>query len=140
MNQFLLFLHFVGLVLGSGPGVASFVAMQVAGKAPSAEAAGLRRLPPILSRVSAFGLLLLWVTGGVMVWTVYGGPGNLPAAFGSKFAFVLVLTVVFGIMQIRFRQVRKGNMSKAGQLPVLGMAASIASLFAVLFAVFAFSP
>ena len=139
LNHILLFLHLVGLVIGAGPGIASAVIMHTAATATPDGAAALRKVPPILVNVSTAGIVLLWITGPIMVWSVYGGPGSLPWAFWVKIVFVLALTVVVIAMQVTLAQIRKtGNMALAARMPKLGPLAGLSALVVVFFAVVAF--
>jgi uncharacterized membrane protein YhaH (DUF805 family) len=74
------------------------------------------------------------------VWTVYGGPGNLPAAFWWKFLCVVIVTVLVAFMDLTARQMRAGNMANARRLPMLGMANAVLLILTVVFAVLAFYP
>ena len=139
MNGALVFLHFFGLVLGAGPGAAQSLIMRRAATGTPDEARTLRGLGPGLAIVSAVGIAILWVTGLIMVWTVYGGFGNLPGAFWIKFAFVVLLTLIAIYVQMTFAEIRKGNVAAAARLPRLGPAAGVCALLAVLFAVIAFN-
>lgn len=139
LNDILLFLHFVGLVMGAGPGLANMVIGRQAAAASPDGAAALRRLPPILAKVSVTGLVVLWVSGLIMVWSRWGGPGNLPTAFWVKMIFVVVLTVVVGLVHKTLADIKRtGNPALAARLPRLGPLAGLSTLLAVLFAVFAF--
>jgi hypothetical protein len=138
MNDALLFLHFVGLILAMGPGTAQSIIMRRAAAATPEAAMTLRGLAPTLSAVSAAGLAVLWVTGLIMVWSVYGGPASLPWAFWVKIAAVVLITLVVIYIQMTFAEVRRGNAAAAGRLAQLGPAAGILGLVAVLFAVIAF--
>ncbi len=141
MNQFWLFLHFIGLIVAAGPGLASMVIMRTAATATPEGAAALRKVPPILVNISTAGLVLLWITGPIMVWSVYGGFGNLPWAFWVKIVFVLALTAVVIAMQVTLAQIRRtGNMALAARMPKLGPLAGLSALLVVLFAVIAFDP
>lgn len=138
MNQFLLFLHFFGLLLGAGPGTAQGIIARRADTASPEEAKTLRSLGPMLANVSAVGIVILWITGPIMAWTVYGGFANLPGAFWIKFIFVVLLTLIAIYTQVTFAEIRRGNMAAAQRLRWLGPSAGISALLAVLFAVIAF--
>jgi len=139
LNDLLLVLHFIGLVMGAGPGVANMVIMRTAATATPDGAAALRKVPPILVNVSTAGVVLLWITGLIMVWSVYGGPGNVSWAFWVKIVFVVILTVIVIAMQVTLAQIRKtGNMALAARMPKLGPLAGLTALLAVVFAVVAF--
>ncbi len=138
MNEALLFLHFLGLILGAGPGAAMNVIVRRAAAAPPEQAQALRALGPVLANVSATGIAILWITGLIMVWTKWDGFANLPSLFWVKFAFVLLVTLFAILTLITYGQVRKGNMAAAARLAIYGPATGISALLAVLFAVIAF--
>lgn len=138
MFTILLFLHFVGLALGIGLPVANMMAMRLATAAVSPEAAtALRGLPPRLGPFSSGGLVLLWITGVWMLVTKWGD-GSVPPTFWVKFVCVVLLTAVVGAIWVTMLQIRRGDRSVARRMPLLGMAASVLGLLAVLFAVMAF--
>ena len=138
MNDAMLFLHFVGLMLGAAGGFASAIIMRRALVLPADEAKVVRSLGPILAKVSAIGVAVLWVTGLIMVWSKWDGFGSLPQLFWVKAIFILSLTVVIGLIHMTYGQIRKGNAAVAARLPKLGPLAGLSSLLAVLFAVLAF--
>lgn len=139
MNEALLFLHFVGLMLGAAGGFASAILMRRALVLPVDEAKVLRGLGPTLANVSGIGLALLWVTGLILVWSKWSGFASLPQTFWVKAIFILSLTVVVGLIHMSYGEIRKGNTAAAARLPKLGPMAGISALLAVLFAVLAFN-
>ena len=139
MNQVILFLHLVGLMLGAAGGFASAVIMRRALAMPADEAKVVRSLGPILAKVSLAGLVLMWATGLILVWSKYEGLASLPQMFWVKAVFILSLTVVTGIIHMTYGEIRKGNVALAARLPKLGPMAGVSALLAVLFAVLAFN-
>lgn len=139
MNAFLLFLHLFGLMLGAAGGFASGILMRKALAMPADQAKVVRSLGPLLATIAAVGVAVLWVTGLIMVWSVWGGFGNLPRLFWLKAVFIVSLTVIVGLIHMTYAEIRKGNAGAATRLPLLGPAAGVSSLLAVLFAVYAFS-
>jgi hypothetical protein len=139
MNEALLFLHFVGLMLGAAGGFASAIIMRRALTLPADEAKVLRGVGPILAKVSATGVAVLWVTGLILVWSKWSGFASLPQMFWIKAIFILSLTVVVGLIHMTYGEIRKGNVAVAARLPKLGPMAGISALLAVLFAVLTFS-
>ena len=139
MNQFILFLHFVGLMMGAAGGFGSAVIMRRALALPADEAKVVRGLGPILANVATVGLALLWVTGFILVWSKWDGFGNLPKLFWVKAVFIVSLTVVHGLVLMTYAEIRKGNVAMAARLPKLGPMGGISALLAVLFAALAFS-
>jgi hypothetical protein len=138
MNETLLFLHFVGLMLGAAGGFASAVLMRRALVLPADEAKVVRALGPLLANVSALGLALLWVSGLLLVWVKWDGFASLPQLFWVKAIFILSLTLVIGLIHMTYGEIRKGNVAVAARLPKLGPLVGLSSLLAVLFAVLAF--
>lgn len=139
MNQVLIFLHFVGLMLGATGGFASALIMRrTLGMTPEA-ARPLRALGPMLANVSATGLALMWASGVILVWSRWDGPGSLPGLFWAKFLFVLTLTAAAVAIHLTYAEVGRGNLAAAARLPKLGPVSGGSALLAVLLAVFAFS-
>jgi uncharacterized membrane protein len=138
LGQLLLFLHFLGLMLGAAGGFASGLIMRRAAAMPAEQAKSVRSLGPMLANVSATGLAILWLTGLALVWSRWGGFGNLPGLFWVKLVFVVALTGATGLIHATYARVRRGNVAAAAWLPRLGPAAGLSSLLAVLFAVYAF--
>lgn len=139
MNAAVLFLHFVGLMLGAAGGFASAVIMRRALVLPADEAKVVRGLGPILANVSLTGLVLMWATGLILVWSKYDGLASLPQMFWVKAIFILSLTVMTALIQLTYAEIRKGNPAAAARLPRFGPMAGVSALLAVLFAVLAFN-
>jgi uncharacterized membrane protein len=140
MNQILLFTHFLGLMLGATGGFGSALIMRrAAGLVPDA-ARPLRDLGPMLANVSVAGLALMWLSGLILTWSLWDGPGSLPRLFWVKFLFVLSLTGAAAAIHLTYGAIRRGDIGAAARLPRLGPIAGASSLLAVLFAVLAFEP
>jgi hypothetical protein len=137
MNAILLILHFFGLAAGFSASIGNFAVMRLIQSAP-ADAPILSKVPPVLARIGQTGLALLWVTGIIMVWSIYGGPGNLPASFWIKFAFVILATIGVGMIDMTQKAIRAGDQSARARLPMLGMGVTLMVALAVVFAVIAF--
>ena len=138
MNAFWLFLHFVGLMLGAAGGFGSAIVMRRALTLPDDQAKVLRGLGPTLANVMGVGVALLWVTGLIMVFSIFGGFANLPKLFLVKLIFILTLTAAVGMIHMTYAQIRKGNTAAAARLPIIGPIGGISALLAVLFAVYTF--
>ena len=139
MNEALLFLHFVGLMLGAAGGFASAVIMRRALVLPADDAKVVRGLGPIPANVSLIGLVFMWASGLIMVWSKWDGFASLPQLFWVKAVFILSLTAVAVLIHVTYAEIRKGNVAVAARLPKLGPMAGISALLAVLFAVLAFN-
>jgi len=139
MNDILLILHFVGLALGFAGGIATGVTMRFAAEASPEGALALKRLPPVFAHISGAGLVLLWASGLILIWSRYGGPGNLPGLFWLKIVFVLILTALAGIQHATYAQIRRtGNAALGQKLKVLGPASGLSALVALCIAVLVF--
>lgn len=138
MNDVILFIHFVGLMLGSAGGFASGIIMRKALSMPPEQAQTVRSLGPLLAHVSAIGLVLLWITGVILVFSKWGGIENFGWAFWVKMVFVVLLTVASGLIHMTYAEIKKGNRAVAVRLPKLGPISGLSATLAVLFAVIAF--
>jgi hypothetical protein len=113
MNEALLFLHLVGLILGAAGGFASAVIMRRALVLPADEAKAVLGLGPILANVSLTGLIVMWATGLILVWSKWGSIASLPDMFWVKAIFILSLTIVTGLIHMTYAETRKGNVALA---------------------------
>ena len=141
MNTTLLVLHFFGLGAGFAMAIGNNVAMMLTARMPPGEAAGLRRLSPILLNIGGAGLVLLWITGPILLWTKHGGVagiGELPWTFWAKIACVVLLTVLFGLIHMTLARVRRGDVALAGRLPLYARTGAALLLLIVIFAVMTF--
>jgi hypothetical protein len=138
MNDFLLIVHFIGLMMGAAGGMGSMIVGRAALKASPEGAGALRALGPRLAKLSAAGIILMWITGVIMVWSVYGGLDNLPGAFWIKFIFVLTLSAAAIVIELAYAQMKAGNRAAAARLPMAGPVAGLSAFLAVIFAVIAF--
>lgn len=137
MHDVLLLIHLVGLMLGAGGGFGSMIAMRRALASPPDHANVLRGLGPHYAALSVLGLVAMWLSGAVLAVTEIGIP-NLPALFWVKMIFVSTLTLAAIATQMTYARIKRGDMSVAKRLPLLGPVAGASSLLAVTFAVFAF--
>ena len=141
MNDFILFLHFIGLALAAAGGVATGTIMRRAADA----AAASRRLPlrglgPTLVNMTATGVAILWITGhdhGVE----QDGDGfeNLPPLVLGEARFRRDRHPPDRRDPCDLRKNRRtGDVSLARRLPMIGPLNGLAALLAVLFAAYAF--
>jgi len=138
MNEVLLILHFIGLGMGSTAAIGNFIIMTLIQKSPM-DAPILGRFPPIAAKVGGTGLVILWITGPIMIYTKFdGGWEAMPWSFWAKIAFVVLLTIMVGLLDMTLSQIRKGNLAVAARLPIYGRIASISLLVIIIFAVITF--
>ena len=139
MNDFILFLHFIGLAITSAGGIATGTIMRRAATLPPEQAAPLRSLGPTLVSMTATGVAVLWITGLILVWSKWSGFENLPPLFWVKLVFVVIVTLLTGAIHATYAKIRRtGDPSLARRLPVIGPINGLAALLAVLFAAYAF--
>jgi hypothetical protein len=139
MNDFILFLHFIGLAIMAAGGVATGTIMRRAGTMPPEQAAPLRSLGPALVNMTATGVAILWITGLILVWSKWSGFQNLPPLFWVKFVFVVIVTLLTAAILLTYAKIRRTrDPSLARRLPVIGPLNGLAALLAVLFAAYAF--
>jgi hypothetical protein len=137
--DFVLFLHFVGLMMGSAGGLGTAIVMRRAQALPADQAPTLRALGPIFANVTAIGLALLLITGLTLVFGKWGGFENLPGLFWWKFALVLVVTALTVVAHLIYAQIKRTrNPALGARLAVIGPASGISVLLIVLIAAYAF--
>jgi putative membrane protein len=134
----LFWLHFIGLAMGLGGGIAlGFVGPKlIAAEGPFL--AEMWKFETFFGRVGTGGLGLLIVTGPLMLWLKYGGPEGLSGWFWAKMAFVLVALVGVGLHQWAGSRFRKGDRTAIPLMFASGRTAGAAMALAILCAVFAF--
>jgi hypothetical protein len=137
MNQILLILHLFGFGAGIAASIGNFTIGTLIQASPG-DAPVLRKVSPVLGRVGQAGLGLLWLTGVILIWSRYGGPGNLPTLFWWKFACVVLITAGVVAMGLMLKQVQAGNRALAARMPFFGAGMAGLMVLIVILAVFAF--
>ncbi|HVY20864.1 MAG TPA: hypothetical protein VHA70_12420 [Bauldia sp.] len=137
MNEIWLILHLLAFGAAVTSSIANGVILMMLRESPG-DAPVLSKVTPRLARVGQAGLGLLWITGLIMVWSVFGGPQNLPTLFWWKFLCVVIITVLVGMMGMIVRQMQAGDRSGMARLPLFGGATAVLLLLTVIFAVYAF--
>lgn len=133
------FVHFVGLALGIGGGLANLLLGLRASRATTPEAAEtLRAMAPTHARVATAGLALLWISGLYLL--AWGGLNALTIpAFQAKMVFVLLLTGISVLARRTARQaVKAGQKPKTGRIRVMGVATLTFAVVALALAIRAF--
>lgn len=139
LYEVVIFLHFTGLSLGIGGGMANLLLGLRASRTTMPEAAGvLRGMAPVYARVETLGLALLWLSGlFLLAWS--GLNALTIPAFQAKLAFVVLLTGISVIARITARNaVKAGLQPKPGRIRAMGVATLTSAFIALGFAVLAF--
>lgn len=138
LNDILLMLHFLGLAMGLAGGFGNLVMSRLMAQAKPSDAMVLARFPPAIVRVSDTGLVLLWVTGIILIFSKYSGPGAMPGVFWIKIVAVVALTGLVGFMHSLMARAKKGDAAARRLMPKVGLFAMLSALLAIVFAVLAF--
>ena len=135
-----LILHFIGLALGVGAGLAMFRLRGAVADMPPAERGAFMMRASVLSKNSSIGLLLLIVSGigllmshGVTAVMVAGGP-----MFHTKLTLVAILIGLFGYSQVLMKKARSGDAAAATRLPMISTLLMLLSVSIIITAVLAF--
>ncbi|MCP4380971.1 MAG: hypothetical protein GY798_06060 [Hyphomicrobiales bacterium] len=141
LNDILVFVHVIGLFLGTAPGLATAVVSRQLVNATPEAAAALRQLPPIFVNISALGLLILWASGIVLVFTRWGGVEHLTVTFWVRAAFIVVLTIVAIMIHMTIREAKKtGDVAITQRLQPFVIVAALAALAAIFVTILTFHP
>ncbi|WP_127142875.1 hypothetical protein [Pelagibacterium montanilacus] len=135
----LLFVHFIGLAIGMGSGIALSNAGRISADTKEPVEQGMARLTAALRQNSHVGLVLLWVSGLLMVWLKYGGVAGLGLWFWVKMAAVVGLSAAVGMATANYKKLRAGEQGAAEKGKRFSMAAGLFSILAVGSAVMAFN-
>lgn len=138
LGAVILALHFLGLVIGMGSGMALGVVMPRIGKAGEGERGKLFGIGDALVRNVNIGLGLLWVTGILIVLLNYGGIGGLSFWFWIKIGLVVVLSASIGMGSAAYRRLKSGDKASAARLAMTGRINLITGPLIILAAVLAF--
>lgn len=138
MNKALLALHLLGLALGLSVPFSNAVMGALIEKAAPNEKSILSRFPPAMSRVGDVGLVLLWITGPVLLFTKHGGFAGMPWTFHVKLTAVVILTACVGLIHANMRKAFGGDVAAMARIRRIGTVALLAALTALVFAVITF--
>lgn len=138
MRDAMLFIHFLGLIMGMGAGFASlFIAASNKDLTVEERPKFMLRLRS-LGYMGLTGLALLVISGGYLATPYWSQIGAMPF-FIAKLSLVVVLLVLALLMDHRWRRaVRNGGGADLKAIPGLGRLALPVGLLIVLFAVLQF--
>ena len=139
LNNVLLWLHFIGVGMGMGGGIALSQVGPRLVVAPIDQRQLLWSLEEFFARVGAGGLAILLVTGPLMLWLKFGGPSGLSWWFSAK--MLLVAAALTGVILHEWagRRFRNGDESAVPLMFIGGRAAGIGIVLAMLCAAFTFN-
>lgn len=140
MLELLIFVHFFGLIIGIGGGVANAMAAKRLATVPPEARPMVGMYRESLGKLSTGGLILLWLSGIVMV-AIYRGSGIFSdPMFAFKMIAVVVLTGFSVAANMTVAQAKKaGGPPDAQRMKMISMGALTFGLLALLLAVMTFS-
>jgi putative membrane protein len=139
LTDLLLWLHFIGIGLAVGGGVAL---SQVGPKLAAAPADGRVQLwafETFFSRLGATGVLILVTTGPLMLWLKFGGPGGLSRWFWVKMSLVAIAVIAVGAREWAGERFKRGHDDAVPLMFTAGRLAGLAIVLAMLSAVVTFN-
>jgi putative membrane protein len=134
----LLWLHFIGVGMGMGGGIALSQVGPRLIAAHENDRELLWVLERFFSRIGAGGLVVLLVTGPLMLWLKFGGPGGLGGWFAAKMVFVAIAFVGVALHERASSRFRKGEAGAVRMMYLGGRMAGLGIVLAMLCAAFTF--
>ena len=135
----LLWAHFMGLGMAVGGGIA----LSQIGPRLAAAAADRRGdwwpLETFFSRIASAGLVVLLITGPLMLWLKFGGPGGLSHWFWAKMALVALALAAVGVHEWAGARFKRGDETAIPAMFLGGRLAGAAITLVVICAVFTFN-
>ena len=138
MRDAMLFLHFLGLILGMGAGFSSlFIGAYNKNLAPEELPKFMLKLRS-LGYMGLAGIIILIISGGYLATPYWAVLASMPF-FIIKLSLVLILLTIVIIMDVRWRRAVKNNGGPdLASIPKLGRLAFPVGILILLFAVLQF--
>jgi len=135
----LLWLHFIGIGLAVGGGVALSQVGPRLIAAPVADRKDLWAFETVFGRLGAAGIAMLVTTGPLMLWLKFGGPAGLNHWFWVKLALVGIAVVAVATHELAGARFKRGAQSAVPAMFIAGRLAGGAIVLAMLAAVATFN-
>ena len=138
LNTMLIWVHLGALALG---GAATFGLPAVASQMPKATPEGRKSLVGammLLRRLGGIAIGLMILSGLVLIWSRYGGPGAMTVWFWVKMVLVVGFILLIGVSRRNAAKAIAGDAAAAARQTYLGMASIVTLLAIVLCAVLSF--
>jgi protoporphyrinogen IX oxidase len=139
LTTFLLWLHFVGIGMGMGGGIALSQVGPRLISAPENDRSLLWTLETFFSRIGAGGLTILLTSGPLMLWLKFGGPSGLSWWFWAKMVSVAVALIGVILHEWAAQRFRLGAVSAVPLMYFGGRMAGLGIVVAMLCAVVTFN-
>lgn len=125
----LLWLHFIGIGLAVGGGVALSQVGPRLVAAPEDARKDLWAFETFFGRIGAAGIAILVTTGPLMLWLKFGGPAGLSRWFWVKMALVGLAVIAVATHEWAGARFKRGEQ---GAIPVMFFAGRLAGAMIVL--------
>jgi uncharacterized membrane protein len=138
MRNFMLIIHFLGLAMGVGTGIAYIFLGKAASKLEKAEAIKFALNTLILRNMGLLGISLLVISGVYLIIPFLGALSKMPYLV-AKLVLVVVLITLISISHYNSSQALKGQPEKyMPRLRALGPFTLLTSLAIIILAVISF--
>jgi uncharacterized membrane protein len=138
-HQLLLILHLFIIALGIGFTASNFINARLALGQSGDMAKGLGLHRRTIAQYGDWVIMLIWITGGLLLWQ-RGGMAGLPPAFHVKLLFVILLTVFHGLGRGTGEKMRReGSMTALPKLGMFILGGWLSAVAALVCAVLAFA-
>ncbi len=135
----LLWLHFIGVGMAVGGGIALSQIGPRLIAAPADQRGTWWPLETFFSRIGAAGLTVLLISGPLMVWLKFGGFGGFTHWFWAKMTLVVIAICSVGLHEWAGARFKRGDDSAAPLMFLGGRVAGGAIVLVILCAVFTFN-
>jgi hypothetical protein len=130
--------HFIGLAMGVGTGMANLFLGRVSSKMEKKEALKFILNTHVLGKMGMIGLTLLILSGGYLITPFWSHLSEMPTLI-AKLSLVLVLIVLLGLISVNSMKARKGDPEKyLNRIKILGPLTLLTSLAIIALAVITF--
>jgi uncharacterized membrane protein len=138
MRNIMLMVHFLGLIMGVGTGIAHMFLGIASSRMEKKEAQKFLLNTHILSKMGTIGITLLVISGGYLITPYLHNIANMPTLI-AKLSLVLVLIIFLIIIGITSRKAHQEEPEKyLKRLKSLGQVTLLLSLTIIVLAVITF--
>lgn len=139
LTNTLLWLHFIGIGMAVGGGIALSQVGPKLVAAPADARTDLWAFETFFGRIGAAGIAILVTTGPLMLWLKFGGPGGLNPWFWVKMGLVAAAVLAIGLHEWAGARFRRGDQAAVPLMFLGGRLAGVAIILAMLSAVVTFN-
>jgi putative copper export protein len=138
MRELMLIIHFIGLTMALGAGIANLFLGIVASKLQPAERGSFMSKTAILGRMGQIGLALLLLSGFYLITPYWKVLGEMPLLIAKLTLVVILLVLVASILFILRKSKKENNPAILAKIRPLGMLNLLIGIAIVILAVLVF--